>query len=167
MSQKTHFHFQLGSGPLILHFLKVLVFEKAHFLFKLIFKATVLQMISEYAIFLKTVLFTLVSRTNWGLNAAPVGLQHIFKQLKSEMKNFRLSEEIHFHFYFGSDPWILYFLEILVFGKPWLLRKSISQATLLEKIPEYNIFKKTLFCPIASSINFGLNAVPVAPGECL
>ena len=30
LSVETHFHFQFDSDPLILHFLKILVFEKAH-----------------------------------------------------------------------------------------------------------------------------------------
>ena len=40
-------------GPLILHFLKILVLEKAHSLFKLIFKETQLQKVPEYDTFQK------------------------------------------------------------------------------------------------------------------
>ena len=54
LSVQTHFHFQLDSVSLILHFLKVLVFEKPRLLFKLILKATPLQKLSEYNIFQKT-----------------------------------------------------------------------------------------------------------------
>ena len=40
LSEETDFHFRLGPDALILHFLINLVFEKTHFLFKLIFVAT-------------------------------------------------------------------------------------------------------------------------------
>ena len=43
LSEETYFHFWLSPDPFILHFLKILVFEKTHLLFKLIFKATELQ----------------------------------------------------------------------------------------------------------------------------
>ena len=42
-SEETYFQFYLGPDHFILHFLKILVFEKAHLLFKLILKATQLQ----------------------------------------------------------------------------------------------------------------------------
>ena len=58
--------------PLVLYFLKILVFEKAHLLFKLIFKATQLENVPEYDTFQKTVFCTLVSNMNLGLNAVPV-----------------------------------------------------------------------------------------------
>ena len=43
LCEKTDFYFQLGADPLILHFLNILVFEKAHLLFKLILKGTQLH----------------------------------------------------------------------------------------------------------------------------
>ena len=43
LSEETYIHFWLSPGTFILHFLMILVFEKAHSLFKLIFKATELQ----------------------------------------------------------------------------------------------------------------------------
>ena len=43
----------------------------------------------------------------------------------------------------------------------------IFKATQSQKIPEYDIFQKTLFCTLASSMNLGLNAVPVAVGQYL
>ena len=46
LSQETDFHFQLGPHFLILHFWNILLFEKAHSLLKLIFKATQLQKMS-------------------------------------------------------------------------------------------------------------------------
>ena len=36
-----------------------------------------------------------------------------------------------------------------------------------KKIPKYNIFEKTLFFTLASNMNLGLNAVPVAAGQYL
>ena len=54
LSEETKFHFYLGPDPLILNFLKILVFEKTHLLFKLIFKLTQLQKIPEYDIFRNT-----------------------------------------------------------------------------------------------------------------
>ena len=72
LSEGTDFHFLLGPDSLILHFLKTLVFEKAHSLFKLIFKVTQLQKMSEYDIFQKARFYNLVSSMNLGLNAVLV-----------------------------------------------------------------------------------------------
>ena len=71
LSEETDFHWSLGPDPLILHFLQLLVLEKTHSLFKLIFKATQFQEIPQYDIFQKTLFFTLVSSMNLGLNAFP------------------------------------------------------------------------------------------------
>ena len=71
-SEETNVHFLLGPDPLILYFLKTLVFEKAHSLFKLIFKVTQLQKMSEYDIFQKARFYNLVSSMNLGLNAVLV-----------------------------------------------------------------------------------------------
>ena len=48
-----------------------------------------------------------------------------------------------------------------------MLLKLIFKATHLQKIPEHNIFQKNLFCTLASSMNLGLNAVPVTAGQYL
>ena len=61
LSQEPGFHFWLGPNPLILDFLKILVFEKAHSFFILIFKATHLQKMPEYDIFQKALFCTLTS----------------------------------------------------------------------------------------------------------
>ena len=37
----------------------------------------------------------------------------------------------------------------------------------LQIMTEYEIFQKTLFFTLAQSMNFGLNAVPVAAGQYL
>ena len=79
----------------------------------------------------------------------------------------RLSEETNLHLWLGPDPLILHFLKFLVFEKSHSLFKLIFKATQLQKIPEYDIFQKTLFCTLASSMNLGLNAVPVAAGQYL
>ena len=47
------------------------------------------------------------------------------------------------------------------------LFKLTFKATQLQKTPEYDIFKKILFCTLASSMNLGLNAVPVAARQYL
>ena len=62
---------------------------------------------------------------------------------------------------------ILHFLKMLVFEKAHSLFKLIFKATKLQKVPEYDIFQKALFRTLASSMNLGLNAVPVAAGQCL
>ena len=55
----------------------------------------------------------------------------------------------------------------LLFEKSHLLFKLIFRATQLQKKSEYDIFQKTLFCSLVSSLNLGLNAVPVATGQYL
>ena len=62
---------------------------------------------------------------------------------------------------------ILYFLKIVVLAKGHLLFKLIFKSTQLQKVPEYDIFQKTLFCTLAPSINLGQDAVPVATGQYL
>ena len=79
----------------------------------------------------------------------------------------RLSEETDFRFYLGPDPLILYFLKILVFEKTHSLFKLIFKATQWQKIPEYGIFQKALFYILASDMNLGWNAVPVAAEQYL
>ena len=76
-----------------------------------------------------------------------------------------LSEETDFHFYFGPDLLILYFLKILVFQKTRSL-KLIFTAMQLRR-PKHNILQKTLFCTPASSTKLVLNAVPIAAGQYL
>ena len=61
----------------------------------------------------------------------------------------RLSEETHFPFQLSSNPLILHFLKVLVFEEAHSLSKMIFEATLLQKIPECDIFQKTLFCTLA------------------
>ena len=78
----------------------------------------------------------------------------------------RLSEET-FSFQLSPDSLILYFLNILVFEKPQSLFKLIFKATQLQKITEYDIFQKILFCTLASNMNLGLNTVPVVAGQYL
>ena len=77
-----------------------------------------------------------------------------------------LSEETDFHFYFGPDLLILYFLKILVFQKTHSLFKLIFRAMQLQR-PKHNILQKTLFCTLASSTKLVLNAVPIAAGQYL
>ena len=43
----------------------------------------------------------------------------------------------------------------------------IFKPSKLQKVPEYNIFQETLFCTLASSMNFERNVVPVAGGQYL
>ena len=61
----------------------------------------------------------------------------------------------------------LHFLKILIFEIAHSLFKLIFKATQLEKVPEYEIFQKTLFCTLVSSMTLRLNAVPVAAGQYL
>ena len=56
---------------------------------------------------------------------------------------------------------MLHFLETLIFEKAHMHYKLIFKASQSQKIPEYDIFQKTLFSTLASTINLGLNAVPV------
>ena len=72
-----------------------------------------------------------------------------------------LFEEIDFHFYFGPDLSILFFLKILVFQKTYSLFKLIFRAMELQQ-PKHNIFQKALFCTLASSRKLVLNAVLIA-----
>ena len=78
-----------------------------------------------------------------------------------------LSEEPTFYFQLGSDPLFLHFLKILVFGNTHLLFKLVFKKTLSEKLFEYDIFLKALFFKLGSKINFALNSVRVAAGQCL
>ena len=70
--EKTAFHFSLGLGPFILHFLKILLFQKSHSLFKLTFRATQLQQRPMYDILPKALFCILMSSTNLELNALPI-----------------------------------------------------------------------------------------------
>ena len=72
LSQETNFHFKLLLHSLIVLNLKILVFEKSHSLFKLIFKATQLREIPEYDIFRKILHCFLALSINLGLNVVPV-----------------------------------------------------------------------------------------------
>ena len=60
-----------------LHFLKILEFEKAHSLFKLIFKAAQLQKVPEYDIFQNTLFCTLATSMNLA--------QFVFTTSKTEL----------------------------------------------------------------------------------
>ena len=111
----SKFSFLTRSRPLDFNFLKIFVFEKPHSLFKLIFKAIQLQKIPEHDIFQKIIFFTWASSMTFGLNTVPVaarqylwrvllfctknwsflGLQCIFKQVKTEKKIFRQSWTKH------------------------------------------------------------------------
>ena len=73
----------------------------------------------------------------------------------------RLSEETGFHFELGPDPMILQFLEILLIEISYSLLKLIFKLNQLQKIPEYGISPKTVFCICKNNImNLGLNIVP-------
>ena len=70
-------------------------------------------------------------------------------------------------FVLESIFFFLHFLKILIFEIAHSLFKLIFKATQLEKVPEYEIFQKTLFCTLVSSMTLRLNAVPVAAGQYL
>ena len=73
----------------------------------------------------------------------------------------RLSEETDFHFELGPDPMISQFLKILLIEKSHSLLKLIFKLNQLQKIPEYGISPKTVFCIYKNSImNLRLNIVP-------
>ena len=76
-----------------------------------------------------------------------------------------LPEETNFHFYLGPGSLILHLLKILVFEKAHSLFKFILKAAPLQKVPEYDIFQKSLFCTLDSSMNLRLNVIPVAAGQ--
>ena len=81
----------------------------------------------------------------------------------------RLSEGTDFHFSFltRSRSLDFTFSEVLVFEKTHSLLKLVFKVTQLQNIPEYDIFQKTLFCTLVSSMNLGLYTVPVASGQYL
>ena len=58
-------------------------------------------------------------------------------------------------------------MKVLVFEKVHSLFKLIFKATKFQKVPEYDIFQKALHWTLASSMNLGLNAVPVAAAQYL
>ena len=60
---------------------------------------------------------------------------------------------------------MLHFLETLIFEKAHTHYKLIFKASQSEKVPEYDMFQKTLFCTLASTMNLGLNTVRVAAGH--
>ena len=73
----------------------------------------------------------------------------------------RLPEETDFHFELGPDPMISQFLKILLIEKSDSLLKLIFKLNQLQKIPEYGISPKTVFCIYKNSImNLRLNIVP-------
>ena len=72
-----------------------------------------------------------------------------------------------FSFLIRSRPLDIIFFEVLVFGKTHSLFKLTFKATHLQKIREYDISQKPLFCTSTSSMNLGLNPVPVAAGQYL
>ena len=61
----------------------------------------------------------------------------------------------------------LTFSEDFSIWKAHSLFKLIFKASQLQKIPEYDIFQKAILCTLASTMNLGLNAVPVAAGKYL
>ena len=63
---------EIGPGPLILHFRKILIFDKTHSLSKVIFQAMQLEKVLEHGTFQKTQFCTLMSNINLELNAVPV-----------------------------------------------------------------------------------------------
>ena len=58
-------------------------------------------------------------------------------------------------------------MRFLLFKKSHSLFKLRFKSTQLEKIPKYDIFQKVLFFILASNMNLGLNAVPLAGGQYL
>ena len=72
MSGEAHHHFQLGPDDLNLHFLRILVLQKTHFLLKLIFRATELYQRTKFDTFEKVLFCTLASSANLVLNTVPI-----------------------------------------------------------------------------------------------
>ena len=92
LSEEAKWHSWLGPYPLIIHFLKFLIFGKSHSLFKLIFKATQLQKKPEYDIFQKTLFFTLLSSMNLGLNPVSFAArQYLWRNVTFSSKNWLFS----------------------------------------------------------------------------
>ena len=58
LSDETDFYFEIGSDPLILHFLTTLEFQKTYWLFHLIFRDIQLQQRPKYDIFQKVIFCT-------------------------------------------------------------------------------------------------------------
>ena len=54
-----------------------------------------------------------------------------------------------------------------MFEKCHLLFKLILRATQFQKIPEYDIFQKTVFLHVSIKYEFGTKPVPVAAGQYL
>ena len=71
LSKEADFYFELGPDPITLYFLKILVFEKTHSLFKLIFKEIQLQKCLNMISF-KKLFCTLGSSMHFGQNVVPV-----------------------------------------------------------------------------------------------
>ena len=80
ISQEADFHFQLLWNPLILNFLNILVFQKVHLFFKLIFKTTQLKQRAKYIydIFQKGLFSTLAWTTKSGLSPVPIAAGQYF-----------------------------------------------------------------------------------------
>ena len=81
LSEETDFYFWLGLSPLIWYLLLILLFEKTHLVFKLIFKATQLQKVPEYDIFPEILFNTLVSSMNLGLKPVLVAAAQCLKKI--------------------------------------------------------------------------------------
>ena len=62
---------------------------------------------------------------------------------------------------------MLHFLETLIFEKAHTHCKQIFKLSQSQKIAEFDMFQKTLFSTLASTMNLGLNAVLVAAGQYL
>ena len=61
----------------------------------------------------------------------------------------------------------LTFSEDFSIRKAHSLFKLIFKASQLQKTPEYDIFQKAILCTLSSTMNLGLNTVPVAAGKYL
>ena len=62
-------------------------------------------------------------------------------------------------------PWFYIFLRFYYLIRFIRFSNWYSIELSSKKVPEYDIFLKALFCTLASSVNLGLNAVPVAAGR--
>ena len=80
MSQEADFHFQLFWNPLILNFLNILLFQKVHLFFKLIFKTTQLKQRAKYIedISQNRLFSTLAWTTKSGLSPVPIAAGQYF-----------------------------------------------------------------------------------------
>ena len=89
MLWKTHFHLHLGSNPLSLRFMWILVFWKMHSSLKLIFSVTELQQSPKFDIFQKWVFNNPASNTNLVLNSVPIAAgQYLWKSFSTKNWSF-------------------------------------------------------------------------------